>query len=321
MNFVSVIIVNRDVSFLKRCLDSVYQQTYEKIEVILIDNASSDGSVEFVTMNYPATVVVRNSVNEGFCKGNNRGFALAKGEYIMLLNADVYLKPTYVSELVKAVESSNKIGSSCGKLLRMKLDGTFTNIIDSAGIQIGKNRNFLNLGSGEADRGQYDTRLYVFGVPATACLCRREMLDDIKIGGEYFDEAYFMYFEDADLSWRSQLFGWKCIYTPVAVGYHIGGSFPDELPHRASSRTMDYLLFRNRYLTMIKNDIVSNCLHDLFHLAMFEIKQLVNTLCLRPYRFRAISRLLRLLPYAISRRRLIQERRVVSAVDMRHWFS
>lgn len=225
----SVIIVNwNGKHFLKPCLDSILHQSYEPYDVYLVDNASTDGSVEFVEQNYPNEIsseklrVIQNKKNYGFAEGNNIGIRQALEnhgtKYIATLNADTIVKKDWLEKLVAATEGNKKIGMFQGKILL--IDGKK---IDSTGVLFYRSATWWDRGENEKDTQQYDSKREVFGVTAAAALYRREMLEDTAIDNEFFDSDFFGYCEDIDLSIRGKLRGWRAVYEPSAIVYHHRG--------------------------------------------------------------------------------------------------
>ncbi len=213
-SLVSIIILNwNGKQYLETCLSSLLKQTYSDIEIIFVDNGSSDGSVEFVKSKYPGVNIVQHHENLGFAVGVNSGILASRGKYIATINNDAEADKEWIKRLVRVMESDASTGSCASKMLRYYERDT----IDSAGIVIYQNGNACDRGGQEKDLGQYDSQEEVFGACAGAALYRKEMLDETGL----FDEGYFAYFEDVDLSFRMQLFGWKCIFVPDAVVYHM----------------------------------------------------------------------------------------------------
>lgn len=211
---VSVIIVNYNGErYLKDCLDSLHLQNFKDFEIILVDNDSSDGSADLVAGEYPDAILIRNPANRGFAEGTNQGIREAKGEYILTLNNDTRLEHDFLETIVDPMEKDDKTGICAAKMLF--LDGR----INSAGLCISRSGAAWNRGMFQEDRGQYDHPEEVFGASAGAALYRRSMLDEIGL----FDEDFFMYMEDVDLSFRARLAGWHCLYVPSAVVYHHHG--------------------------------------------------------------------------------------------------
>jgi len=218
----SIVIVNYNSGdYLGRCLHSINTQTFGDYEVIIIDNASTDGSLSQMKA-FNNIIVVCNDANIGFARAQNQGMRMAKGAYLMPLNFDILLRSDFLREMVDSMQSSPKAGSVSGKLLRMTPEGELTGEIDNAGLLLPVRRFPAHRGGGEVDEGQFDSVDLVFGAMGAAALYRREMLEDIAYNGQYFDESFFTWYEDIDLEWRARLRGWECVYTPKAVAYHVG---------------------------------------------------------------------------------------------------
>lgn len=237
---ISIIVPNwNGKQYLKKCLSSLLKQDYSGIEIILVDNGSSDGSVEFVEQNYPDIVIVSHKTNLGFAQGINSGIKVSRGKYLATLNNDTEADSEWISRLVRVMESDSEIGCCASKMLRYY----DRDIIDSAGVILYQNGNAYDRGANERDTGQYESQVEVFGACAGAALYRRRMLEDIGL----FDGDYFAYLEDVDLSFRMHIFGWKCIFVPDAIVYHI---------HSATSKQASpfklYHLERNKLWNMWK---------------------------------------------------------------------
>lgn len=226
---VSVIIVNwNGKHFLKPCLDSILRQSYAPYDVYLVDNASTDGSVEFTEQNYSNEIksgklnVIKNERNYGFAEGNNIGIRQAmknrQARFIATLNADTVTETNWLEKLVAVAERDEKIGMCQGKILLID-----RKMIDSTGLLFYRSLTWWDRGEGETDAGQHDSRREIFGVCAAAALYRREMLEDVRTDGEFFDKDFFGYVEDIDLSVRGRLRGWRAVYEPSAVVYHYRG--------------------------------------------------------------------------------------------------
>src|ERR1700722_699295 len=208
-NLVSVVIPNwNGKRFLSGCLDSLGKQKYPFVEIVVIDNGSKDGSVEFLEENYPHVRLFKFEQNTGFSVAVNRGIIESRGEFVALLNNDTIVDELWLSELVKAMREHTEIGSAGCKMLAYD-DRT---LLDGAGD--GYRRGGLpgRIGHRERDLGQFDTQRYILGACGGAALYRRVLFDDIGL----FDEDYFAYLEDVDLGLRAQNAGYKCIYVPTA---------------------------------------------------------------------------------------------------------
>jgi GT2 family glycosyltransferase len=209
---ISIIIPNYNGEhFLEECLSSVASQTLRDFETIFIDNASVDGSVAFVKERYPWVRIVEKPENLGFAGGTNAGIRETKGEYILTLNNDTRLESDFLEEMVTAIKTDENIGMVAPKMLLM--DGR----INATGMCISRSGAAWNRGMFEEDVGQYENPEHMIGACAGAALYRREMFNDIGL----FDEDFFLYHEDVDLSFRAFLAGWDCLYWPNAVVWHV----------------------------------------------------------------------------------------------------
>ncbi|MCH5138448.1 glycosyltransferase family 2 protein [Clostridiaceae bacterium UIB06] len=266
MNLISLVIINyNNKSYLKRCINSILNQTYKNIEIIFIDNQSKDGSFEYVKEEYDnkGIIIIKNQVNNGYAGAANQGIKLSKGKYVMILNPDIIMEMDFIEKMFNFIESDEEIGALSGKLLKYDFkNDKKLNYIDSAGIIMFKSTRCIDRGQNEEDIGQYNKIEQVFGVCGAAPLYRRAALEIVKIDEEYFDEDFFAYKEDVDLSWRLNLAGFKNMYYPKAIAYHgrgLGGSnggiFNFVKNRRSQSEFLRGISFRNHLLMIWKNDI------------------------------------------------------------------
>lgn len=322
MQLVSINILNtNEKHYLGRCLDAIAAQTYPNLEVTVLDNGSTDGSVEFLRTHYPRVRVIENGRNLGYAPGHNVGFRICTGAYVMPLNTDIFLRPTFIAAKVAAMEADDRIGAVEGKLLRYDPnhpDRPETNQIDSVGVVVRRSRRNFDRGQGEVDRGQYDRPEEVFGAGGSAPLYRRAMLEDVRFEDEYFDASFFIYREEVDLAWRMRLRGWRCVYTPDAVAYHVRGFSP--ATRRRQPRLFRRLSYRNRYLMLLKNETPRNLRRDLGPFLWFEFRQLGHVLFREPHLLRGWWEIARLAPRTLRQRRQIQRTRRASDADLARWF-
>ena len=236
----SVIIVNWNRSnLLKASLASVYRQEIDDFEVILVDNGSTDGSVEMARAEFPALKIIRNRENRGFCAPNNQGIRASSGDFIALLNNDAEADPGWLQALHRVFHNRPDIGMAASKILVYEDPSR----IDKAGHLIYPDGQNRGRGSGAADDGQFDRMEEVLWPDGCAAMYRRAMLD--HIGG--FDEDFFAYADDAELGLRARIAGWRCLYAPDAVVRHHRGATLG----LASTRRLE-LIERNRVLLAAK---------------------------------------------------------------------
>jgi GT2 family glycosyltransferase len=253
-DLVSVTIVTFNSGrFIRRCLESVLAQKYAAKEVIVIDNNSTDGTTDILEQFESRCRIVYNSENIGFAAAQNQAIALSSGEWVLTLNPDVLLMPNFIPGLVDAGQADERIGTVCGKLLSIRSDFERPDkpVVDSTGIYFTPMLRHLDRGSLELDNGHYLNYEYVFGATAAAALYRRAMIDDIAMDGEFFDPDFFVYREDADVAWRAQLMGWRCIYTPNSRAYHVRKVLPGN--RRALDPEINMHSVKNRFLMRLKN--------------------------------------------------------------------
>jgi GT2 family glycosyltransferase len=251
---VSVTIVTYNSGrFIKRCLESVLEQKYPNLEVIVVDNASTDGTIDILEQFEDRCRIYYNDENIGFAAAQNQAIQHSAGEWVLTLNPDVLLLKNFIQAMLEAGQMDPKVGTVCGKLLtiRASFDLPEKQLVDSTGIYFTPMLRHLDRGSQEVDNGHYLNFEYVFGATAAAALYRRQMIEDIAIDDEFFDPDFFVYREDADVAWRAQLMGWRCVYTPLARGYHVRNVLPGN--RRALPPEINMHSVKNRFLMRIKN--------------------------------------------------------------------
>jgi GT2 family glycosyltransferase len=294
-NKVSIIVVSwNGEKFLRDCLGALSRQSYPNCEIILVDNGSSDSSVRLARENFPKVKIVALKENRGFTGGNAAGLEVAQGAYIALVNNDARPDETWLENLIQPMAQDYTIGICASKLI---FENTHT--VNSAGdglttAGVGFNRG---LGGNAADFNMLEP---VFGACGAAVLYRRRMLDEIG----FLDEDFFLYDEDTDLNFRAQLAGWKCIYVPTAVAYHVANATARRL-----SDLHVYYHTRNLEFVWIKNMPFGLMLRFAHHKAIQEFGSFCY-LCLRhgkwiPF-FRAKRDALKMLGVMLQKRAKIQ---------------
>ena len=293
----AVIVINfNGLRFLRELFTSIQAQTLEPKEVLLVDNASSDGSVDFIKENYPDTRIIRLPRNLGFAAAANAGLKASGCEASALVNTDIRLDKDWLLHLVTALASDEKTGAVAAKIM------LYDNPRLLNGVGGGMNRlgYTWDIGMYEEDKGQYDTPAEVIFAPASAAMFRKSAV----IGSGGFDESFFMYHEDVDLGWRMWLLGYRIITCPRAMAlHHFGGSTRE-------SRSMlwrELLGERNDMTSLLKNYELGNALRSLY-----------DMVCLRQSPSRKAGQLKNLLwnmtklPSILKKRRYIQQHRMLS---------
>ena len=238
---VSVIVVNwNGLTYLPECLDSLSAQSYAALEVIVVENGSTDGSLEYLRGQGEGRLrLVESPSNLGFAGGNNLGIRTSKGAYLALLNNDAAADPRWVEALVTAAEADPGVGMCASRIYVWRRPG----LLDGAGLLVSGDGIGRARGRLEPDGEQYDRETDVLLPSACAALYRRSMLDEIGL----FDEDFFAYCEDTDLGLRARIAGWRCRYVPGAVvRHHYSGSTG---PH---SSFKAFHVERNRIWVVVK---------------------------------------------------------------------
>lgn len=279
-------------------------------EIILVDNASSDGSVAAAKERFPHIRVLSLETNEGYAGGCNRGIEVAKGEYIVLLNDDTKVDPDCLSELVKTAEADPTIGACQPKIRALRepenfeYSGAAGGLMDVYGYPFSRGRLMDYV---EKDEGQYDEPVEVFWASGVCMLLRKSVIDEV----DPFDETYFAYMEEIDLSWRVHLGGYKVVYVPTSVVYHIGGYSLE----RKNVRRM-FLNHRNSLITLAKNYSARSLLWVFPIKIALECFICVGALFRNPRRSEAVllafGWLLTHIPTVLRLRRSVQSKRRVS---------
>jgi len=315
---ITTIIINWNHGhFLKDCFTALLAQNYPSFEMIVADNGSTDGSPEWIARHYPQVSLLRFPYNRGFSEAFNRAVAAADSPFILSLNPDVVVAPNFLHELLQAINQDEGIGMAAPKLLQAGNPA----ILDSTGLFIDRRRRPYDRGQGEPDLGQYDAQTAIFGACGGAALYRRTMLDDLALDGEYFDEDFFAYYEDADLAWRAQGRGWRCVYAPQAVASHRRGAGDTlrkqkDRPHSLGPR----LALCNRYLMLLKNDHPLHLLVDLPLILAAELPRLAYMALKLPHSLLGLEDLARKWPSAWRKRRQIHQQRTTAGAALRRWF-
>lgn len=286
--------------------------------IVVIDNASTDRTVDLVRTILPSATVIRNEVNRGFAAAANQGIAASRAPFVLLVNPDLRLDADYGERLVDAMEATGSdVGSATGRLFAATGDRIEpAGVIDSEGIRFTRSGRHFDIGQGEPARERQ--RGEVFGVSGAAAMFRRTMIEDVSISGEFFDERFFAYREDADVAWRARIFGWRAIVEPAAQGWHVRRVTPGvrhELPPDINMYSV-----RNRFLLRINNQgwylTIRNLPFQLFR----DVVVIVAALTRERSSLPALRWLWKNRRQAWERRGWVQRRRRVSDREIARWF-
>jgi len=368
---VTISIINfNERRFIFSAIESAVNQTYPNLEIIITDNLSTDGTREEIEARLPewekkrkeksfesnpeevnpAMVYIKSEENSGYGRPHNQAFRVGKGEFFLLMNADLILEPNFIESAMKIFEDKG-VGAVQGKLLRYDFnknelfkdtEDPTLNRIDTVGLRMLKNRRIICIGQGTADRGQYEKQTEIFGADGASPMYRKAALESIKLPiwprpdkekkneYEYFDEDFFMYKEDVDLAWRLRLAGWKAVYAPLAVAYHGRGS-GDSMARsyvkiieerRKINPRAKYYSFLHQRLMQIKDD--SPSLLFTKHSFAFVIKELGAwgyMAVFEGFTFRLMKDFRRLVPVFLMKRELVKKRTKVTDAEMEKWFA
>ena len=230
---VSVIVVNfNGRSLLEQCLCSLMKNTYPNFEVILVDNNSTDDSIEFVKNTYPNVIIIKLEKNYGFAYPSNVGAKNAKGDFLLFLNNDTKHDPDFITELIKEINRDPQI-AMCQSLL-LKPNGS-----------IGSSGDFIDsLGIAFSSKEKTDSIRNILAAKGASIFIKREIFD--KLNG--FDEKFFASFEDIDLGWRTWMLGYNVVLAPKSVVYHLGGQ-----TIKSMDNTLTFHGYKNQLAMKITN--------------------------------------------------------------------
>ncbi|MCK4994145.1 MAG: glycosyltransferase family 2 protein [Candidatus Omnitrophica bacterium] len=294
MDKVSVVIVTWNAeSFIRRCLDSVFAQSIRNLEVFVVDNGSSDKTVEIVK-EFPQRIhLIENNENKGFCFSNNQAIGKAGGDYIFTLNSDIVLEYNYLFELLDFLKVNSEVGMVQGKFMRMdKIT------IDGLGLQLGIFLRLFNISEGKPDAPEFNRPREIFGPCAAAALYRKKLITEVSFENEVFDERFFFLVEDFDLAWRARNRGWKAMCVPSAVCYH----YRESSNHKSGFR--QYLSLRNRYYLLIKNMDFSfkSIVRIILAILFYDLPRLLIIICVNRAALKALSDVREYYPQLLKKR-------------------
>jgi len=266
---VYVVVINwNGMEHLPVCLNSVKKQSYDNIRVLMVDNGSTDGSIDYARKALPAIEIISNRKNIGFAKASNQGlyYAAAKGAvYAILLNNDTECDSNFVKELVIAAQKNESIAACAPKILFFET----RDIINGIGTDVSLFGYGWDRGLWEKDEGQYDKECEVFGMSGGAMLIRLSVIKELGA----FDTAYYMYFEDIDLAWRIRYWGYRIVSTPRSIVYHKFSATTEKV-----KLNKEFFGERNRIRSVCKNFEIRTLMKILPHMIFDDCRRIKNYL-------------------------------------------
>lgn len=312
--------------WLPSCLASIRAQTLGDFELLVIDNASTDGSLEWLHEEAAKDQRIRlqaSPANLGFARAHNRSIARAKGDFVCLLNQDLELDHDFLAEAIQPFGLDPHVAAVQARLRHLGPDGTRTKKLDSTGLVMHRDRRAVSRGQGEEDGPMHAVAGPVWGADGPAPVYRRAALLDARVprrsgGWEVLDEDFFMYKEDVDLAWRLRLLGWTAWYTPSALAWHARGAGGDGATsllgiartNRRIPRSVKALSWRNQRLMQVKNERATDLLRDLPWIARREVLSFGFMLMADPKRLVALRALVAALPRATEKRHHVHRLRL-----------
>lgn len=239
-----VILTYNSRKYIKACLDAVFAQRVHKTEIIVVDNASTDGTKEWVREHQPQVRLIENLRNVGASQARNQGIKRSSGEWVLALDCDVALESGFL-EKFNAARSG--FAGDVGMVQPNVLEGDGRTIY-SQGIYLSRLRRFFDLNRGKPRDFAGNEKKKIIGPCSAAAFYRRSMLESLREPTGYFDERFFFLVEDVDLAWRAKRAGWKVVFEPRCICFHTGNSSATDPELRR------YLSFRNRHWMIAKNE-------------------------------------------------------------------
>lgn len=325
---VSIQIVSwNSLTHLPSCLEALNRQTFTSWSLMIVDNASLDGTVAWLREYYPSVSLLRNMRNVGFSRAHNQAIKLTNSAYVLVMNPDIILTPEWLTTAVTYMDQHPETAVVGGKNLRYEYtpgelkEPVLTSIIDSTGLKMRRSRHTVDRGSGENDRGQFQTGP-VFGISGSCALYRRSDLQAAQQPQGIFDENFFAYKEDVDLAWRLQMMGRSAVYLSTAVAYHYRAAKGDDQSgnlaiarnHRRRAAHIAYLSYRNHWLMVNKNDNARSWWLDSPWIVSYEVKKFLYLLLYQP---RALKGLFTAIQWCLTGRNKQLKHIPARATDLR----
>lgn len=330
---VNIVRYNHPWGVIRDCINSVLAQDVDGLSVTLMENGSADSiekEIGPLLDQQPRLKYENNGKNLGFAGAHNLFIARSAAVIVVPLNPDTVMTPGYLRFLTESFVDP-RVGAATGKMVRPQHSDDGLPILDGTGIVMSKARRGRERGQNEIDRNQFDSSLYVFGVSGTASAYRKSALEKVRLGEhEYFDEDFFAYWEDLDLSWRLRLAGFECLYVPQAVIYHSrvagqskgGYRRPIEFirHHRKLPERIRRWNWKNQLFCIVKNDFGPGFWRSCLSVTGRQLLMFGYIIAFEPGTLGAVPDLFRLLPKMLEKRKAIMRMRVVDSEEIAKWF-
>jgi GT2 family glycosyltransferase len=332
---VSVLIpTHSDAYLLQRSLPVLLGHPPDEIEILIVNNDPSQDVRSAIgeSADDPRVAIVEMGFEGDFSRAINRGIRESTGRLVMLCNADLFPSATYLSEMIKFFDEHPNAGAAMGKLLRFDLASEQrTDVIDTTGLVLTRQRRLMTRGQGERDRGQFDEAMEIFAIDGAAPILRRSALEAISVEGEYLDENFVTHKEDHDVSWRLRLAGWECWYNPSAVAFHgrttrglgstgylsaIRAFLRNE---REKSNHVRIHAMKNQWLMLLKNEDPYNFVRDFQFILAREAMVVTYSLIFAPKALVAVRMTLKVFRETWRKRHAAKAKQRMDPTALRRW--
>jgi len=305
---VSIIIVNfNGREYLQKCLQSIMEINYKNYEIILVDNNSTDDTIEFVKNSFPSIMIIKLDKNYGYSEPNNIGAKNAKGDFLLFLNNDTIVTPNCVNELLKVAQSDQKI-AICQSLL-LKLN----NEVDSSGDFVD------NLGRAFRSKNRPENQKRILSARGAAMMVRKEAFWDL----DGFDKDFYASFEDVDMGWRAWIWGYKVVLVPNSIVFHVGGQTVKQIDSEIQFHGIKNNLvlrianFETSYaISSIFMFFLVNAVKKLFGYSIIKDVEQISELPSSKIIFKSFFWILKNFKYVLHKRNQVNKRRLKSTKEL-----
>lgn len=319
-------VVYKSMKFIPQVFPAALKQTHPDCEFYVVIASNEDGAKDYIQAHFPEVKIIDPGYNIGFSKGHNDLFKDLDVDFFQLINPDLIITPNFVEEMLKPF-ADPKVGAVSGKLLHYDFENNQPTLqLDSTGVTIAKSGRGRDRGQHEVDAAQYDQQTDLIAVSGAGAMYRKTALEDVKYlradgRSEYFDEDFFMYWEDVDLAWRLINAGWKIKYQPTALAYHgrTAASSPQGYSrvwkfiqhHRKIPAKILQWNYKNHIFMFIKNS-------PKWYWQFFAREFFYNCFAIvwEPKTYKVLPLLLKQLPIMWQKRKYIKSQRKISLLEM-----